>query len=212
MTALFLLAGLPSFPQHLLDLHTAVEHGNIEVFNRELSLIDEPAHAGIRLSKAYGEGIAWLKGAEFSNGEIEFDLRGEDVKQHSFVGIAFHGENDSTFDAVYLRPFQFRATADSMRMRMIHYISLPEHTWRFLRARSPRVYEHSIEPAPDPNGWVHMRVVVAGDVVSVFINGAREPSFVVNKVTELHAGRIGFYVADTSGGDFARIKITRTDR
>lgn len=208
LTALLLLAGLSSFPQAALDLHAAAKHGNIEVFNRDLSLIDEPAYAGIRLSKAYGEGVAWLKGVEFSNGVIEFDVRGEDLKQHSFVGIAFHGANDSTFDAIYLRPFQFKATADSLRMRMIQYISLPEHTWRKLRAKSPRVYEHSIEPSPDPNGWVRMRVVVDGETITTFINGAKEPSLVVKKVTKLHTGRVGFYVADTSGGDFANFAIS----
>ena len=211
MTALFLLVGRSSFSQDPIDLHAAAQQGNIEVYNRELSLIDEPSHAGIRLSKAYGEGVAWLKGVEFSNGVIEFDVRGEDVKQHSFVGIAFHGANDSTFDAIYLRPFQFRATADSLRKRMIQYISLPEHTWRKLRAESPRVYESVIEPAPDPNAWVHMRIVVQGDTVSTYINGAMEPSLVVNKGPQLDAGHVGFYVADTSGGDFANITITRRD-
>lgn len=191
-----------------MDLHAMVKQGRIEVHNRGLTLIDEAAHAGIRLSKARGEGIAWLKGEEFSNGTIEFEVRGEDVKQRSFVGIAFHGANDSTFDAIYLRPFQFNATADSLRMRMIQYISLPEHTWRSLRAKSPRVYEHSSEPAPDPNAWVHVRVVVLGDTISTFINGAREPSLVVTKLTALRTGRVGFYVADASGGDFANIRIT----
>ncbi len=204
----FLLLSLPSFSQNALDLHAMVNQGNLEVYNRDLSLIDEPAHAGIRLSKAYGEGVAWLKGVEFSNGVIEFDVRGEDVKQHSFVGIAFHGANDSTFDAIYLRPFQFKATADSLRMRMIQYISLPQHTWRTLRVRAPRVYEHSIEPAPDPSAWVHMRVVVEGDTISTYINGATEPSLIVKKVTQRRSGRVGFYVADTSGGDFANLKIT----
>ena len=208
MTVLMVLAGRSSYSQVPIDLHAAVKQGGIEVHNRELSVIDEPAHAGIRLSKARGEGIAWLKGIEFSNGTIEFDVRGEDVKQRSFVGIAFHGANDSTFDAIYLRPFQFNATADSLRMRMIQYISLPEHTWRILRAKSPRVYEHSIDPAPDPNGWVHVRVAVQGDRLSTFINGAREPSLVVTKVTAVRTGRVGFYVADASGGDFANIRIT----
>ncbi|MBP6390769.1 MAG: hypothetical protein KA175_01970 [Flavobacteriales bacterium] len=208
VAALFIVAGHSCFSQGAIDLHAAVLRGSIEVYNRELSLIDESAHAGIRLSKAYGEGVAWLEGVEFYNGVIEFDVRGEDVKQHSFVGIAFHGANDSTFDAIYLRPFQFKATADSLRMRMIQYISLPVYTWRELRARSPRVYEHSIAPAPDPNAWVHMRIVLQGDTVSTFINGAKEPSLVVKKLTKLHTGRVGFYVADTSGGDFANIRIT----
>ena len=193
-----------------MDLHATVKQGRIEVVNRELNLINEPTHRGIRLNKAYGEGVAWLKDIEFSNGTIEFDVRGEDVKQHSFVGIAFHGANDSTFDAIYLRPFRFKETTDSLRSRSIQYISLPGYTWRVLRARAPGAYEHSIDPSPDPNAWVHMRVVVQGDRVSTFINGAEEPSLVVNKVTKLRTGRLGFYVADTSGGDLANISITPT--
>ncbi len=210
LTALLLLAGLTSIAQDRIDLHATVEQGRIEVVNRELNLIDEPTHRGIRLSKAYGDGVAWLKGVEFSNGVIDFDVRGEDVEQHSFVGIAFHSANDSTFDAIYLRPFRFKETTDSLRSRSIQYISFPKYTWRVLRARAPGVYEHAIDPAPDPNTWVHMRVVVQGDRVSTFINGAEEPSLVVNKVTKLHTGRLGFYVADTSGGDFANISITPT--
>ena len=208
--AFFVLFGAPSFPQDAIDLHAAVKEGNVEVHNRELSVIDEAGYAGIRLSKADGEGVAWLKDVEFANGVIEFDVRGEDVKQHSFVGIAFHGANDSTFDAVYLRPFRFKETADSLRSRQLQYISLPTHTWRALRTRSPGTYEHSIDPSPDPNAWVHMRVVVQGETVSACINGAQKPSLVVKKVTKLDKGRVGFYVADTSGGDFANIRIAPT--
>ncbi|MFZ1688231.1 MAG: family 16 glycoside hydrolase [Flavobacteriales bacterium] len=211
MTAIvFVLPGLPSFSQDPIDLHAAVKQGDIEVYDRKLNLIDEPGHAGIQLSTDYGEGLAWLKGVEFSNGVIEFDVRGVNVEQHSFVGIAFHGANDSTFDAVYLRPFQFRKTDVALQSRSIQYISLPRYTWRVLRADSPGVYEHSVDPSIDPNAWVHMRVVVQGETVSTFINGALEPSLVVRKVTQLHTGRVGFYVADTSGGDFANITITPT--
>lgn len=202
------LLSLSSFSQGAIDLHDAFKKGKLEVYNRVLDLFDEPEHRAIRVSKAYGEGLVWLKGMEFSNGVIEFDVRGEDVKQHSFVGIAFHGANDSTFDAIYLRPFQFRATNDTLRSHYIQYISLPAYTWRVLRAQSPTVYEHSIEPTPDPNAWAHMRVVVDGESISTFINGAKAPSLVVKKVTKLRTGRVGFYVADTSGGDFANITIT----
>src|SRR6478672_10184022 len=110
-TGLLILLTISSFSQSpmVIDLHNLVKNKGIEVFNRELSLINEQSHQGIRLSKDEGEGVAWLKGIEFSTGTLEFEVRGEDVKQHSFVGIAFHGQNNSTFDAVYLRPFQFRA-------------------------------------------------------------------------------------------------------
>jgi hypothetical protein len=95
---------------------------------------------GIRLSKAFGEGVAWLKDIDFSNGTIEFDVRGEDVEQHSFVGLAFHGQNDSTFDAIYLRPFRFNSQDTILEKRMIQYISLPSYTWRKLRAELCRRY------------------------------------------------------------------------
>lgn len=208
--AALLLSAAPARPQGTIDLHAALKRGGIEVYNRTVSHLYDEGYKGIRLSKERGEGIAWLKGVEFSDGIIEFDVRGEDVKQSRFVGIAFHGANDSTFDAVYLRPFRFHETADSLRSHSMQYISLPEHTWRVLRRDSPGVYEHAIDPTPDPNGWVHVRVVVKGETVSTFINGAKEPSLMVKKVTRLHSGRVGFYVADTSGGDFANIRISPT--
>ena len=190
-----------------LDLQKAVKQNKIEVINRDLSLLPDPSHPAIRLSKAFGEGLAWINGVEFSNGTIEFDVRGEDVKQHSFVGIAFHGQNDSTYDAVYLRPFHFRAQDSVSQYRMIQYISLPEYTWRKLRAESPGKFENKIASDLDPNGWVHMRVVVKDDTVAVYVNENPSPCLVVQKVTGAHSGRIGFYVADTSGGDFANLSV-----
>jgi hypothetical protein len=195
----------------VINLHSLVKNKGVEVFNRELSLINEDRHLGISLSKDEGEGVAWLKGIEFSNGIIEFDVRGEDVKQHSFVGIAFHGINNTTYDAIYLRPFQFRPEDEISKSRAIQFISLPDFTWRTLREKFPDKYEHSISPAPDPDSWVRVRIVIKGKTISTYINGSKEPSLVVEKINNINTGAVGFYVADTSGGDFANITITKTD-
>lgn len=194
----------------VIDLHKQADAKGIRVYNREMTLINEKAHDGIRLSKDYGEGIAWLSGVEFSNGSIEFDVRGENVKQHSFVGVAFHALNDSTFDAIYLRPFQFREKDEILRSHSIQYISLPRYTWRFLRDKYPNEFEHNIDPSPDPDSWVHIRLVVNDANVSVYVNGALEPSLVVRKMTDTRSGGVGFYVADTSGGDFANISVNNS--
>lgn len=193
------------------DLYKHATSKELKVYNRELTLINENNIRGIRLSKAYGEGIAWVNNLEFSEGTIEFDVRGEDTKQHSFVGIAFHAVNDSTFDAVYLRPFQFRETNETLRSHGIQYISLPEFTWRVLRAKFPERYEHAVDPAPDPNGWVHVRLEIKGNTIRTFINGNSQPALVVEKLTAVTSGRLGFYVADTSGGDFANLVVTKTN-
>ena len=205
---IFSLSSSTLFAQRI-NLADAVRNNRIEVVNREITVLNDGTHPGIHLSKALGEGIAWLKGIEFAEGTIEFDVRGEDVKQHSFVGLAFHGQNDSTYDAVYLRPFHFRTEDTMLKERMIQYISLPTYTWRKLRAETPGKYENNIEQILDPNGWVHMKIVVEGGTISTYINDEETPSLVVEKVTSTKKGSVGFYVADTSGGDFANIRIEK---
>lgn len=195
----------------IIDLHKLVKDKGLEVYNRELSLIKEGTRNGIKLSKAEGEGVAWIKGVEFSTGILEFDVRGENIKQHSFAGIAFHGKDNNTFDAIYLRPFQFMEQDEVLRSRSIQYIALPEFTWRILREKYPKKYEGSIEPSPDPDSWIKIRIVITDNTVSTYINGNNEPSLVVEKVNQIKSGSLGFYVADTSGGDFANLTITRTN-
>ena len=195
----------------VFDLRKLAKNKGFDVVNRGLTILNQGLHKGIRLSKDYGEGIAWLKGVEFSNGTIEFDARGEDVEGHSFVGIAFHGKNNETYDAVYLRPFRFNETDEAMRSHSIQYIALPNYTWRVLREKFSNKFEHTIDPSPDPNSWVHVRMVIKDSTVSTYINGNKEPSLVVEKMSTISTGAIGFYVADTSGGDFANLKITKTN-
>jgi len=209
---LILLSFLSFSPKpEVFNLRKLVKNKGFNVYNRELTLINEGSHKGIRLNKDYGEGIAWLKGVEFSNGIIEFDARGEDVEGHSFVGIAFHAKDNDTFDAIYLRPFRFNEADEAMRSHSIQYIALPNFTWRVLREKFPNKFEHTIDPSPDPNSWVHMRIVINGSTVSTYINGKSEPSLVVEKVNQITSGAVGFYVADTSGGDFANLTITKTN-
>lgn len=192
-----------------INLHKAARHNQIDVFNRELTLLKEKRYEGIRLSKDYGEGVAWLKDVEFTGGSIEFDVRGENVKQHSFVGLAFFGVNDSTFDAVYLRPFQFKEVSKVLRNHSIQYISLPTFTWRVLRGEYPEQYENAIDPSPDPDSWVHIKIVVEGNTISTYVNGASTPSLIVNSLSKTKGKKVGFYVADTSGGDFANITVVK---
>ncbi len=211
--SLFILISVSCFAQGpmKMDLRELYKANEIEVYNRDVTVINEKSYPGIRLSKDYGEGIAWLKGIDFSNGILEFDVRGEDVKQHSFVGIAFHAQNDSTFEAIYLRPFQFKSDDETLRSHSIQYIALPKFTWQVLRGNFPGKYEQAIDPSPDPNSWVRVRIAIKDATISTYINGEKEPSLVVEKFTPYTHGSVGFYVADTSGGDFANITITKTE-
>ncbi len=151
--------------------------------------------------------MAYLQGIEFSNGTIEFDVRGKDVQQQSFVGVAFHGVDGTTYDAIYFRPFNFKTEDPARRKRAVQYISHPTYTWQKLRAEHPGEYEQPVSPVPDPNAWFHVRVIVAAPKVSVFVDKAKEPSLVVNQLSDRHKGRVGLWVGNNSGGDFANLKI-----
>jgi len=83
------------------DLAALAEGNGLKVFNRSVSSLNDGARKGVRLSENPAEGVAYLRGIEFTNGTIEFDVRGKDVQQQSFVGVAFHGVDGTTYDAIY---------------------------------------------------------------------------------------------------------------
>ena len=184
-----------------------LEPKSLDVFNRSASRLTDGTRTGVRLSEAAGNGVAYLRGVELGNGTIELDIRGKDVQGQSFVGVAFHGVDDTTYDAVYLRPFNFKTDDPARRKHAVQYVSHPTYTWQKLRAEHPGEYEQAVAPAPDPNGWFHVRVVVASPKVSVFVADAKEPSLVVSQLSDRHKGRVGLWVGNGSDGDFANLKI-----
>src|SRR5579872_6372654 len=98
----------------------------------------------IHMDERDGDGIAWIKDETFTAGTIDFDAKGKDILQRSFVGFAFHGVNDSTFEAVYFRPFNFRNTDVTRQAHCVQYVALPGYDWQRLRTEHPGVYEQAV--------------------------------------------------------------------
>ena len=184
-----------------------IEPKDVAVFNRSVSSVRDGTKKGLRLSEHAGDGVAYLRGIELGNGTIEFDVRGKDAQGQSFVGVAFHGVDGTTYDAIYFRPFNFRTDDLARRGHAVQYISHPTYTWQKLRAERPGTFEQAVSPAPDPNAWFHVRVVVASPKVSVFVGDAKEPCLVVNQLSDRTKGLVGLWVGNNSGGDFANFKI-----
>ncbi|MBL0743160.1 family 16 glycoside hydrolase [Chryseolinea lacunae] len=152
-------------------------------------------------------GVAWLDGKTFSNGAIEFDVMGANKPGSSFVGIAFHAQNDSTYDGIYFRPFNFVAEKQLNRDHMVQYISMPQYDWSRLREERTGQFEKEIKPAPDPDKWFHARVEVTDDEVRVFVNRATTPALTVKKLNSNHSGKIGLWVGSNSFGRFANVSF-----
>jgi len=193
------------------DLVSMLENNKLEFFNRQASSFSEEGKNGIRFSKNIGDGIVWLKGVEFSNGTIDLDIRGKDVFQQSFVGIAFHGVDNQTYDAIYFRPFNFQSPEQARKIHAVQYISHPDNTWNILRANHNGMYEKEVVPAPNGNEWFHARIVIEYPNVSVYVNGNPEPSLSIDKLNTRIKGKIGLFAGNNSDGDFANLQITTRD-
>ncbi|RRB06566.1 hypothetical protein [Larkinella rosea] len=192
-----------------IDLVSVAKQNGFTTFNRSLTVIQEGSRPGVRLEQKEADaGFAWLSGSSFSEGTIEFDARGKDEFQRSFLGIAFHAKDEKLYDAVYFRPFNFRAEDPVRHRHAVQYISIPGFDWPTLRKDFPDQYEQFIEPAPDPTGWFHVRLVVEKETIRVFVNDHSTPSLAVKKLNDRIDGKIGLWVGAGSGGDFANLKIT----
>lgn len=178
------------------------------VFNRTAEAVTEDGKKAVRFNEAEGEGYMILKGIDFSNGVIEFDVKGENVVQQSFVGFVFHGQDEKTYDAVYFRPFNFLNPDTAKRARAVQYISMPDHPWEKLREAFPGKYENTVDPVPNPDGWFHVKIIVADKKVSVYVNNAETPSLQVEKLTDTAKGGVALWMGNNSGGSFANVSIT----
>jgi hypothetical protein len=192
------------------DLGLAAAGQGAQVFNRTLSARGEGGRTVARLDARPGDGGAILEGLQLSEGVIEVDLRGKDVAQQSFLGIAFHVVDWTQYDAVYFRPFNFRAAGQEQRSHAVQYISHPAYTWQRLRAERTGQFERAIDPPPDPNGWFHARIVLAKSKVEVYANGAATPSLVVDDLGEAKSGGIALWAGNGSDGAYADLVVTPT--
>ena len=190
------------------NLGKLAEAGKIDFFNRTLDQTKAGAPESVYLNSADGDGLAWITDVEFSKGTIELEVKGKGQPGQSFVGIAFHGQDNETFDAVYLRPFNFRAVEAEHRSHSIQYVSLPQHDWSELRKSHPGKYESGLIPAPAPESWVRLKLMVEDKSISAFVNGQTKPALSVEFLDDRHTGKLGLWVGNRSDGWFRNLKIT----
>jgi hypothetical protein len=194
-----------------INLSTIGKDPRWKVAGRTVSAVDIKGKHAIRMSEGAGMGVVWLDGYDFANGVIDVDLLGRSQPvQGSFVGVALRVVDAQTFDAVYFRPFNFRADDSTRHSHAVQYVSHPGWPWERLRSEHPGEYEKPLVPAPDGDEWFHARIVVARPKVSVFVNGATQPSLVVNELSDRTHGSVGLWVGEGAGGNFANLRVTRT--
>ncbi len=190
-----------------IDLAERLAAGKLRAVNRDVTAL-AGTRPGVHVTEKAGPGVVWVEGTDFAQGTIEVDVRGRDVLQQSFLGVAFHRKDDNTYEAVYLRPFNFRATDPVRHDHAVQYVTIPDYDWPRLRKEFPEEFENPVDPSVAPTDWVTLRIVVKGAIVQIYAGTVTSPTLEVRKLGSLDGGLIGLWVGHNSDGDFANLRTT----
>jgi hypothetical protein len=193
-------------PMEQINLAKWLVGGKLKPVNRDVAKT-EGDEDSVHVNEKAGPGIVWIEGTDFAQGTLELDVHGRDVFQKSFVGIAFHRKDDDTYEAVYVRPFNFRATDPVRHKHAVQYIALPQYDWMPLREKFPGEFENSIDSSIVPTDWVHLRVVASGATIQCYVGSVKSPTLSVRKLGQEDHGMVGLWTGNGSDGDFANLRI-----
>lgn len=181
----------------------------ITTINR--NLMQDPADPyTIELDSQPGAGIAIFRNLDFEYGKLEFELKGENNPGASFIGLAFNIQNDSTYEAIYFRPFNFKSPEKSRREHSLQYIYHPQYTWNRLRQNHPGKYEAAYLNSPDPDEWFRIRLIIEPENIIVQDRKSKETLLEIERLASTKSKKLGFWTGNNSRGSFRNLSLIKT--
>ena len=161
--------------------------------------------------------LAIVEGVEFGNGVIELEVSGQPAPgsqggARGFVGVAWRLQDDNkTYDCFYLRPTNGRADDQERRNHSVQYISHPEWTWYRFRNETPSKYETYADLVPGE--WIPVKIVVDGEKARIHVNGAEQPTLIVNDVKSgaEATGKVALWLEGSTVAHYRNLRITPGD-
>lgn len=204
-----------------LEVHTA-KLDAVEVTNPTPEVVNYRGRAAIRLinkagttaagAPAGGETIAIVKGTRFKDGTIEADVlavprAGAQPEVRGFIGIAFRvAPQGSRYECLSIRQTNGRADNQLRRNHTTQYSSFPDFPWHRLRDENPGVYESYADVKED--SWTRIKITVSGNKARLFVNGAEQPSLIVNDLKMGEAqGQIALWVGTDTEAYFSGLVV-----
>lgn len=194
-------------PAERIDLAARLAAGGLQIGKRNVTPVADRAGA-IHVAEGTDLSVIWLDGTDFSEGTIEVDVRGRDVLQRSFLGVAFHRRDDKTYDAVYVRPFNFRAEDPVRHQHAVQYMAVPDYNWPRLRKEFPEEFENPVDASVGPTDWVPLRIEVGGRTIRIFVGAVQTPTLEVRKLGSHDRGMVGLWTGAGSDGSFGNVRVT----
>jgi Domain of Unknown Function (DUF1080) len=193
---------------------------SLQTINASARQVNYRGHKAIELLPAVGmekadQGmLAILPNTDFKDGTIELEVSGtaragSSPIMRGFIGVAFRvqGEGESLkFECFYVRTLNARSNDQLQRNHSLQYVSEPDFGWKRLRTESPGVYESYSDLVPGE--WMKLKIVVSGAKAQLYINGANQPSLIVNDLKQGDShGKIALWSHTSTEGYFSNLVV-----
>ena len=148
-----------------------------------------------------GFGMVIAKTAPFLNGVVEYDVLFDATR--TFAGLQFRAQSQGDFENFYMRAHQsgnpdanqYMPEYNGVASWELHYG--PQYS-------SPTVYTHG--------EWMHIKLVISGQLADIYINQSDEPTYTVNLLRDAEAGGLNLWGLNLSGPAwFANFDVTPMD-
>ena len=216
IAAVALAAALPyAIAEASSGLEQSFDRSNTDLKIERLTYRGKPA---VKVLESSGNDqaspLVMLPATDFQNGVIEAEVaglpaRGAPADIRGFIGIAFRVQSDpSRYEAFYIRPTNGRAEEQIRRNHATQYIGMPDYPWFKLRKETPGVYESYADMVAGE--WTKLRIEVDGAKARLFVNGASQPSLIVNdlKLGADARGGVALWVGNWTEGYFTDVRVT----
>jgi hypothetical protein len=145
--------------------------------------------------------VAYPKNLDFRDGTIEADIASPQGGA-GFVGLAFRIKDQHHYETIYFRPGSSNTAEAVQYMPEIK----PEFNWWNYE---DSIHESRAEiPLTD---WFHVKVLVKGNVLTVFVNQSGKPVMIFKGLDPgLKTGSVGFWLGNCPSGAYKNLMV-RTD-
>lgn len=171
--------------------------GNVQV---EEYLGQTALNLGIKKTeKPGGLAVALLKGIDFQEGIIEYDVAFGETR--TFAGLRFRGQPDSKYETFYMRAHQSGNPDANQYMTVYNEID----SWQLdygEQYSTPKKYSF--------NEWMHVKIVVSGKLADIYIKEMETPALTVALSSATESGQLGLWGLNL-GGDvrFANFSVKK---
>jgi hypothetical protein len=159
-------------------------------------------------------GLAIVSGTDFHAGVIELDAAGKPGAgapgdARGFVGVAFRVQpGGEKYECFYIRPTNGRADDQERRNHATQYVAPTDYEWFRLRKETPGKYESYVDLVTGE--WTHLKVDVQGVKARLYVNGATQPTLLVNDLKLGDSkGAVALWIGVGTEAHFANLKISQ---